>query len=394
MKVAYLVNQYPKVSHTFIRREIAAIESLGLEVDRFSLRGTKEHLGDEADEAERRRTRALLDEGATGLAGAGLWMGVRRPRRMLRAARLAYAVGRKSDRGLLRHAVYLAEACKLASWIERSGCEHVHAHFGTNSATVAMLCHELGGPPFSFTAHGPEEFDKPDLIALRGEDRKVRLRRGRVELRPEPALSGGRVRRLGKMHVVRCGVDRSRARRPRSPVPESRVSFASVGSASKKGSSLLVEARRSCATRSRWSSCWSEMASCGARSKRAIAHHGIGDRVRITGWAYGDVVQARDPRGARTGSSVVRRGLAGRDHGSARALAAGHQYVRRWHPGAGRARPIGVAGAGRIGRGAGRSDARGARARLTISIRWLRMARAACATFTMFARRLLRSLTA
>ena len=64
MKLAYLVNQYPKVSHTFIRREIAAIESLGLEVDRFTLRGTKEHLGDEADEAERRRTRALLDEGA------------------------------------------------------------------------------------------------------------------------------------------------------------------------------------------------------------------------------------------------------------------------------------------------------------------------------------------
>ena len=86
---------------------------------------------------------------------------------MMRAARLAYAVGRRSDRGLLRHAVYLAEACKLASWIERSGCEHVHAHFGTNSATVAMLCHELGGPPFSFTVHGPEEFDKPDLIALR-----------------------------------------------------------------------------------------------------------------------------------------------------------------------------------------------------------------------------------
>ena len=48
MKLAYLVNQYPKVSHTFIRREIAAIESLGLEVDRFTLRGTKEALRDEA----------------------------------------------------------------------------------------------------------------------------------------------------------------------------------------------------------------------------------------------------------------------------------------------------------------------------------------------------------
>src|SRR5262245_53164209 len=122
MKLAYLVNQYPKVSHTFIRREIAAIESLGMEVDRISLRATKEALQDEADEAERRRTRAILDAGAAGLVRAGLWMGVRRPRRLMKAMKLAYAVGRRSDRGLLRHAVYLAEACALASWVEQTGC--------------------------------------------------------------------------------------------------------------------------------------------------------------------------------------------------------------------------------------------------------------------------------
>ena len=29
MRIAYLVNQYPKVSHTFIRREIQALEALG-----------------------------------------------------------------------------------------------------------------------------------------------------------------------------------------------------------------------------------------------------------------------------------------------------------------------------------------------------------------------------
>ena len=30
--IAYLINQYPKVSHTFIRREIAALEREGIEV--------------------------------------------------------------------------------------------------------------------------------------------------------------------------------------------------------------------------------------------------------------------------------------------------------------------------------------------------------------------------
>jgi hypothetical protein len=38
MKVAYLVNQYPHVSHSFIRREIIALEAQGLTVERFSIR--------------------------------------------------------------------------------------------------------------------------------------------------------------------------------------------------------------------------------------------------------------------------------------------------------------------------------------------------------------------
>ena len=38
MRVAYLVNQYPSISHTFVRREIEGLERLGVEVERFSVR--------------------------------------------------------------------------------------------------------------------------------------------------------------------------------------------------------------------------------------------------------------------------------------------------------------------------------------------------------------------
>ena len=47
MKVAYLVNQYPAVSHTFIRREIAALEGKGMAVERFSIRRSEHGLVDE-----------------------------------------------------------------------------------------------------------------------------------------------------------------------------------------------------------------------------------------------------------------------------------------------------------------------------------------------------------
>src|SRR5207302_4479797 len=82
-----------------------------------------------------------------------------------RAVKTAVELARSSDRPL-QHVAYLAEAAKLVEHLERGGVEHVHAHFGTNSTTVALLAEQLGGPGFSFTAHGPEEFDRPELIAL------------------------------------------------------------------------------------------------------------------------------------------------------------------------------------------------------------------------------------
>ena len=65
MRIAYLVNQYPAISHSFIRREILALERKGLEVVRIALRGWADELVDEADRIERKRTHYVLREGAS-----------------------------------------------------------------------------------------------------------------------------------------------------------------------------------------------------------------------------------------------------------------------------------------------------------------------------------------
>jgi len=70
MRVAYLINQYPKVSHTFIRREIRALEAMGVEVLRHSVRGTPDELIDPADLHEEEQTRILLGDGAAPLLAA------------------------------------------------------------------------------------------------------------------------------------------------------------------------------------------------------------------------------------------------------------------------------------------------------------------------------------
>ena len=164
--IAYLINQYPKVSHTFIRREVLALERQGLEVHRWASRGWDADCPDPADQAEQQRTRYLLAGGAMAMALALLRVAAFKPRRFADAANLAWQCSKGADRPLWIHLAYLAQACIALQWAKEARVSHVHAHFGTNPAEVAMLLAELGGPPFSFTAHGPEEFDKPEALHL------------------------------------------------------------------------------------------------------------------------------------------------------------------------------------------------------------------------------------
>ena len=82
-------------------------------------------------------------------------------------------MGRRAERPFPIHLVYLAEACRVVRWLRSADVQHLHAHFGTNSAEVAMLVNVLGGPPWSFTAHGPEEFDKAQFIGLAEKIRRA-----------------------------------------------------------------------------------------------------------------------------------------------------------------------------------------------------------------------------
>src|SRR6185295_8610818 len=138
MRVAYLINQYPRVSHTFIRREILALERQGVEVMRVALRGWDGELADLEDKRERERTRYVLRDGALPLLLAVQFMLATRPLHFMRALVLTWRVSRGAERPLPVHLIYLAEACRIVRWLRAADVQHVHAHFGTNPAEVAM----------------------------------------------------------------------------------------------------------------------------------------------------------------------------------------------------------------------------------------------------------------
>jgi glycosyltransferase involved in cell wall biosynthesis len=166
VRIAYLINQYPAISHSFIRREILALEQLGFEIVRIALRGWDRELADDGDRLERERTRYVLNVRASTLLFAAFRMLLERPIRLMQALGMVWHTSRISERPLHVHLGYLVEACRIVPWLREEDVKHVHAHFGTNSAEVAMLVHLLGGPRWSFTAHGIETFDNPRLVGL------------------------------------------------------------------------------------------------------------------------------------------------------------------------------------------------------------------------------------
>jgi glycosyltransferase involved in cell wall biosynthesis len=290
VNIAYFINQYPKVSHTFIRREILALERRGFSVQRIALRGWSEPTPDPEDRQEQARTRYVLRGGAWGVVLPTLRTMVTSPGSLFRAVLLAIHVSRHSDRRHLLHFVRLAEACCIVPWLRESDAQRLHAHFGTNSAEVAMYVRCLGGPPFSFTVHGPEEFESPMCLA-----EKVRrsafvaaissFGRSQLFLRCERA-------QWPKVQVVRCGVEPAFYQQAAHAAPHDNRLVCVGRLCEAKGQLLLIEA--AALLQSKGVKLDLVLAGDGplrAEIESAIRGYGLEATVRITGWISSEEVR-------------------------------------------------------------------------------------------------------
>lgn len=286
VKIGYLLNTYPRPSHSFIRREIAAHEAAGVDLHRFAMRDVRAELVDPADIDEAARTEYVLRPGAPArLAWAALGALARQPAQTLSALRLARRMARTAGGGLGRHLVYWAEACHVAARCRVLGIEHLHAHFGTNPAAVALLVHALGGPGYSFTVHGPEEFDAPQALSL-----GLKLGRARFAV----AISSyGRSQLMRwadpddwpRLHVVHCGIEPARFAAP-SRLPGGAPKLVAIGRlVEQKGQLLLIEALAE-AARQHPDIHLTLVGNGPLRPaiEAAIHRHGLREQVTITGW--------------------------------------------------------------------------------------------------------------
>lgn len=243
VRIAYLCNVYPAVSHSFVRREIEAVERCGHEVHRFTIRPIPNDLRDKRDLRDAKVTQSVLGQGLLALTLSTSILLISSPVKTIRALTTAMRLSGPGFRSKSRHVAYWLEAAWLLRRFRNIGIEHVHAHFGTNPAAVAAIITAWGGPQFSFTAHGPDEFDAPVQLSL---GRKIAAASfvaaissyGRSQLMrwSDPA-------EWSKIKIVRCGLAADFLDQPAVPISEQSAEFVCVARLSpQKGLPLLISA--------------------------------------------------------------------------------------------------------------------------------------------------------
>ena len=159
--VLYVLKRYPRLSETFVAREVLALEESGVRILIDALlppeAGPRDPVADEVRAVVRylpRRPR-LRDRGDLLAHGR---VALRRPARWVAAAWQARRRGEWHR---------FVQAGLVADRVRREGASHVHAHFATAASEVARDASRLAGVPFSVTAHAKDIFHRDNAPRLR-----------------------------------------------------------------------------------------------------------------------------------------------------------------------------------------------------------------------------------
>jgi colanic acid/amylovoran biosynthesis glycosyltransferase len=159
-RIAYLVSRYPAISHTFILREVAALRAQGFDISVASI-NDPDRATSALTEEERFEAANTLYVKSAGLAtilkshAAALVTG---PLRYLRGLAYALRLARTDAITLVYHVFYFVEAVIIGRWMAQEHREHLHVHFATPAATVALIASKCFPITYSITVHGPDEF--------------------------------------------------------------------------------------------------------------------------------------------------------------------------------------------------------------------------------------------
>lgn len=236
--VAVMVSRFPLVTETFILRELVELERQGQPVLLVPmLRETPPVVHEEAGPwIERAFYTPWL---SAAIAAANLRTLRRQPAKYLGLLLRLLAGSFRSPAVLARTLAVFPKSVYLAEELRAQGIQHIHAHFATHPATMAMIVSELTGIGFSITAHAHDIFVDRALLGMK-------LRRATfiraiskfnrdflVALSPEAE---------SRIEVIHVGIDPRNYDAPLSPAPSPPLLLSVASFKPYKGLPVLIDA--------------------------------------------------------------------------------------------------------------------------------------------------------
>lgn len=168
-RIGYIIKMFPRLSETFILNEVLELEAQGLELRIFSLKRPV----DKVFHAEAGRVKSpivYLPESlwrsplqvAAGQVGA--WR--RFPRAWRHLFRNTYRRARSGD------LLAFSQACCIVRHLD--GIRHLHAHYASVPARVALLVQRMTGATYSITTHAKDIFQNDPFGSSKLRERMCR----------------------------------------------------------------------------------------------------------------------------------------------------------------------------------------------------------------------------
>ncbi len=281
-RIAYVMSRFPKLSETFVLREVLALERAGVTVDVYPLLRHREPVTH--PEAQPLVDRANYHPFLSWrIAGAQVRLLRADPGRYLKTLWAVMRGTWGSANFFFGALAIFPKTALFAAEMKGAGVTHVHAHFANHPAAAAFIIHRLSGIPYSFTAHGSDLH--VDRTMLPAKTAAARFVVAISEFNRALIIDTCGPWAAEKIRVIHCGVDAESF----TPVPnertDSHLHVACVASLEPiKGHTHLIEALRIVADRGIEFTC--ELLGDGPERDavaRQITEADLAGRVRLLG---------------------------------------------------------------------------------------------------------------
>ena len=163
MKIVYIIGTYPRLTTTFIDREIYSLEKLGAEIKIVSIRRPDAALSRDQIQLIN-RIQYLLPANIASLLLGHIRYAFGQPKKFFGTLYYLLSCPHPSVSSRIKTLMHFGEGVYAAYQLRKVQFDHVHAHFMDRVAVIALIISRLLDVPYSLTAHAGDIYVDPILL--------------------------------------------------------------------------------------------------------------------------------------------------------------------------------------------------------------------------------------